>query len=73
MNPKIIYEGNNHRIFWCPREDHQMLEAICHKKFKQSNLDCKTCLGKVKREHWPEPWASLGKGEEANEEQSCHS
>jgi hypothetical protein len=65
MTPKVVYvnQETGRALYWCQRLEQQVLDQICQQKhFKKSSQDCRFCLGKTKRTHWEEPWASLGGG-----------
>ncbi len=79
MTPKIVYTNQETGtcLYWCPRFDQQIASQVCQQKyFRKSNKGCQFCLGKTKRKHWEEPWASLGgsqkekhEGDEKHEEE----
>ena len=69
MEPKVVFTlQSGQKIYWCPNVEQQMTETVCkNKNFSRGKKACRLCLGKSKREHWTEPWASLGRKEEDEE------
>ncbi len=49
------------KLFWCMKIERQIIEDLCYQKYFSRGRRCRECLDVGKRQHWPEPWASIGK------------
>ena len=49
------------KLFWCMKIERQIIEDLCYQKYFSRGRRCRECLDVGKRQHWPDPWASIGK------------
>lgn len=61
--PKVVGNlSSGQKVYWCPKKEQQIIDQVCREKyFSRSYRSCRECLGIMKGQHWPEPWASIGK------------